>query len=667
MAVTTVDRRTLINDADSLTSWTGPDTLVTSPRAEGTNSVGGAIAPGDGQTTWYYTPGAALDLDGHLLYIQSHTNAIQNGWKESTLSDSSHMLYVSDGTNALALCQAGNDRDVFKHAKTQVAFQSFVIDLDYLSTKDTAGEIQEISGTVASFVETSVDDIGSAFHVESKALGGGQNCFIDIMRYDQTDTSGDSTSSNSGIFIYGGGSGTEGTFAEVVTDDESNTADKAFGVMREYTAGVYGCQGILKFGTTNTAGNAYFKDTDFSLTFENRDINDDKLKIFVFGNSTNTNSFELSNGTISSAGPGVELDWDSTWINTLNINNVTFKDLGRVINFPTDTVTNSLSHAVENSTFDNVGKITVGTVDFDDNTIINSASTDQAVEIGYNVTALNMVVSGYEGTAGTSALNYNINEDPDGNIDGSSFTKGTALTHAIEFGTTSPLTMTVRGMTSTGFNASDAQNDSTFHVKRTSGTVTINVIGGTGNFTYKTDGAAVSVVVSPVTIFVHATDINGTDIQNARVFLKASNGTGPFPFEETVTISNSGVTATVTHTAHGMATNDYINIDLSASGSEKTHYQNDGVFQITYISASSYSYTMPSDPGSSPTGTITATFVALTGLTDVNGDKSTSRVYPSDQPVTGWVRLTPQYKTAPLFGAVDDVNGYNSTGVMIDD
>ena len=149
--------------------------------------------------------------------------------------------------------------------------------------------------------------------------------------------------------------------------------------------------------------------------------------------------------------------------------------------------------------------------------------------------------------------------------------------------------------------------------------------------------------------------------------MKASNGTGPFPFEETVTISNSGTTATVTHTSHGMQNNDYINIDLSASGSEKTHYQNDGVFQITYIGVNSYSYTMLSAPGSSPSGTITATFVALTGLTDVNGDKSTTRVYPSDQPVTGWARKTPQYKTAPLFGAVDDVNGYSSTGVMIDD
>jgi hypothetical protein len=463
--------------------------------------VGGEIAPSAGLTGWYYTPGTALDLDGHLLYVQSHTNAIQNGWKESTLSDSSHMLYMNDGTNELGLCQAGNDRDVFKHAKTQVQFQSFVIDLDYLATKNTNGEVYVFAGSVASFVKTSVDDVGSAFHTESKALGGGQNCFIDIMRYDQTDASGNSTTSNSGIFIYGGTTGDRGTFAEIVADDESITADKAFGVIREYTTGSYGLQGILKFGTTNALSNAYFQDSDFTLTVENRDINDDKLKLYVFGNSTDTNDFRLSNGTIASAGPGLEINMSSNDIDVIDLNNVTFKDLKRAVTFPTDSA--SYTHAVENSTFDNCGTVTVGTVDFDNNSIINSAATTNAVILGYNVTALNMIVSGYEGTANTSALQYTPNEDPDGNIDGSSFTKGTAATHAIEFGTSTPLNMTLRNIAFSGYNATHAQNDSTLHIKRTSGTVTITLIGCTGNISYRTDGATVKLIINPVTVAIH--------------------------------------------------------------------------------------------------------------------------------------------------------------------
>jgi hypothetical protein len=666
MAVTTVDRRTLITDCDALTGITGPANLISSPRAEGSYCAGDEVQPAAGQTFYYFTPGTALDLDGHLLYVQSYTNAIQNGWKESTLSDSSHGMYLYDGTNELFLLEAGNDRDVFKHAGGgQVAFQSFLIDLDYLATKNTAGEIEEVSGTVAAFVETSVDRVGSVFHSESKALAGGSNCFIDIMRYDQTDTSGDSTTSNSGIFIYGGGVGTEGTFAEIVADDISIAADKGFGVIRQYSSGIYGCQGILKFGTTNTAGNAYFEDSNFTLIFEDRDVNDDKFKIFIFGNSTNTNSFVLTDGTIQSAGPGVELDWNSTWINVLTITNVNFIDLLRTIDLPTDTVTNSLSHSVEGCVFRNCGTITVGTVDFDDNRIIDSAATTNAVKLEYDVTAKNMIVSGYEGTADTSALVWNVNADPDGNLDGSSFIKGTAATHAIEFGTSVPASMTLRNCDFSGYNASDSQNDSTFYFADTGGSITLTLVSCTGNVTYKSAGATITIVSDPVTVQTTVKTADGVNVENARVFLKASDGAGPFPYQESVTsISNSGTLATVTHNSHGLATNDHVFIEGASL------YQNNGVHQITYISANSYSYVMDSAPGSSPTGTITCTFVALYGLSNASGIVTTSRVYSADQNVEGWARKSsssPYYKPGPLSGTVDSADGFSTTAVLVID
>lgn len=175
------------------------------------------------------------------------------------------------------------------------------------------------------------------------------------------------------------------------------------------------------------------------------------------------------------------------------------------------------------------------------------------------------------------------------------------------------------------------------------------------------EGSTVTFTGAAVTVLVHVGDTDGKDVQNARVFLAAKDGTGPFPFEESVTISNSGTTATVTHGTHGMQNNDFVHIKGAS------HWENNGAFQITYIDAGSYSYTMPSDPGSSPSGTITSTFVALTGLTDVDGDKSTSRVYPSDQPVIGWARLTPEYKTSTLFGTIDDAKGFSATGVLVDD
>jgi hypothetical protein len=265
--------------------------------------------------------------------------------------------------------------------------------------------------------------------------------------------------------------------------------------------------------------------------------------------------------------------------------------------------------------------------------------------------------------ADASAINWNVATDPDGYLDNLTVSEGANAHHAIEFGTSSPLTMTIRGLdVGSDFAATHAQNNSTFYVARTSGTVTINCVGCSGNMTYKTAGATVVIVSDPVTVKVTVKTVTGTVIQSARVFVKASDGAGPFPFEETVTIVNSGTTATVTHTGHGMASNDYVTI------SGASHEENNGVFQINWISVDSYSYTMSSAPGSSPTGTIKATFVALYGLSDVNGIVSTSRVYSSNQNVTGWARKstsTPLYKPGPITEEVDSTDGMTTTAVLI--
>jgi hypothetical protein len=117
-----------------------------------------------------------------------------------------------------------------------------------------------------------------------------------------------------------------------------------------------------------------------------------------------------------------------------------------------------------------------------------------------------------------------VNLDPDGELDNMTFTIGSNAHHAIEFGLTSPLTMTLQSPVMTGFNASNGQNDSTFHVKRTSGTVTINIIGGTGNFSYRTDGATV-VIAATVALKVTMTNDNNDAQQGVNVRYEESDGT----------------------------------------------------------------------------------------------------------------------------------------------
>jgi hypothetical protein len=263
----------------------------------------------------------------------------------------------------------------------------------------------------------------------------------------------------------------------------------------------------------------------------------------------------------------------------------------------------------------------------------------------------------------SSALVWNLATDPDGYLDNMSFIAGSTYTnHAIEFGLSSPLTMTLDGVTFSGYNASDGQVDSALHIKRTSGTVTITCAADPS---YKSDGATVVIVTSSVSVTVTCKTTAGANIENVRVIVMASDGDGPFPYQVTVTsITNSGTTATVAHTAHGMESNDKVLIDGAS------HWQNNGVFAITKIDSGSYSYTMPSDPGSSPTGTIKATFVALEGLTNASGVATASRAYGSNQNVEGWARKSsgsPYYKSASITGTVDTVDGFATTAVMISD
>lgn len=210
-----------------------------------------------------------------------------------------------------------------------------------------------------------------------------------------------------------------------------------------------------------------------------------------------------------------------------------------------------------------------------------------------------------------------------------------------------------------GYGADSTTNACIYN--NSGGAVTINVTGGDTPTYNNGSGASTTIVSGAVTVKVTVADAGGTLISDARVLLAASDGTGPFPYQETVTITNSGTTATVNHTAHGMATNDKVMIRGAS------HDENEGVKQITVTGVNAYTYVMDTAPGSNPTGTITSTFVALSGLT-VLGVLSTSRVYSSDQPVTGWARKSsssPYYKTGPLSGSVDNSDGYNNTAVLI--
>ena len=277
-------------------------------------------------------------------------------------------------------------------------------------------------------------------------------------------------------------------------------------------------------------------------------------------------------------------------------------------------------------------------------------------------TFLNCQVLASTVAADAGAFVYNEAVNPDGVLDGMTFTQGAAAHHAIEFGASIPSTMTLNNMTFTDFDA-DTTNGAALNFLDTTGTITVSLIGTTTP-TYKSAGATIVFVTNPVTVSVTTVTTDGTIIPSVNVWLPAVTGTG-LPTLQATTIVNSGTTATATTTGvHGLATNDQVEI-VGASLAA-----NNGVFTVVVTSTTEFTYTMGSTPGSSPTGSITTTFVFLYGLTNGSGIISMTRSLPATFTVSGHGRkgsAAPYYKQGPITGSVTSASGATFIAVMVAD
>ena len=193
--------------------------------------------------------------------------------------------------------------------------------------------------------------------------------------------------------------------------------------------------------------------------------------------------------------------------------------------------------------------------------------------ISGGATLIRSQISGYEGAADSSALVWNVNDSGAGKLDNMTFKKGTASTHAIEFGTTAPTTINLSGITFSGYNASNGQTDSAIYIARTSGTVTINCAGVTGTVSYKSAGATV-IISNAVTITLTGL-VNPTEV---RVYTRDGSGNNDTLID--------GVEDVVTGSwAFSYTASEAVNIVI---------------YSIGYLPADIYNYTIPSLAASLP-------------------------------------------------------------------
>jgi hypothetical protein len=421
------------------------------------------------------------------------------------------------------------------------------------------------------------------------------------------------------------------TFTGAGAADGTNTA--RWGILTP-VAGGYQFHGCFVMGTTATAVD--FRDSDQNIV-----VLEDPFVPSTF------NEFEIRNASSNVEWTNIIIQHlGSTSPSTLTFDVGTFTGLGCQFNECATTTFNS-SSSCTNSTWNLCDEVTAAGADLTGSSFVDcTAATDGACVI------------------------WDVATDPDGFLDDTTFdsTGSTNAIHAIEFGTTAPTSITLRGIDFTGFNATTGQNDSTFNVLRNTGTVTINLVDCTSDVSltnsYKTAGATVVIVANPVTTTVSCVTATGTAISGARVFLQAANGTGPLPFEVSVSITQTGGTATVSHTAHGFSTNQYVVI----RGANEEGYNK--VAQITVTGANSYTYSVDSGLSSPATGSPTSTGVLVYGVTGAPGTVTDTRTLSSSQPVTGWARKStssPLYKTATITGTVSSTADTTLTAVLISD
>ena len=364
-------------------------------------------------------------------------------------------------------------------------------------TRDNRGIVMCIGDSTSAFVKFHMDG------VDTLPLGGGQ---VYVVRFDNTALAGfrtlvgspgatpsqiggglnttaaakapnlgvDGARIGTGYDITGGtGADPAATFAGVAADDESTSE----GVLQTADGG-YKLQGKLRIGSAASA---------CELTESNKliSIRDTRHALPDFTEILLENAASI-----------------------LTLENITFLALGTNNRGRLEVITGAASALLTSCVFDGFGETVLGT----GSVLVNCNWRGAGVIAANGANISGATVSGFEGVVDSSAIIWGTATDPDGFLDDVSISKGVAATHAVEFGASSPLNMTIRGMNASGYNAANGQLDSTFHIKRTTGTVTINIVGGAGNFTYKTDGA--TVVIQNTVVATITVDFNGVTPAN---------------------------------------------------------------------------------------------------------------------------------------------------------
>jgi len=631
------DNRTIINDCDANTGWTGDDTATAISDAgsfiEGSGGLSTQLSNADEQMhTTQDSVGAStfsLDWSDSTLYMNIKDNL------GNSYTNGGYQFVVGDAADLIGYFVGGNDAIGMPG---QFYFAAFKLDVsEVVASPGTADvDFTEFTGTEANLDQTVCTRIGYGSLHLAKAVGSVDNVIMDGFYY--------IANGSYALTINGGTSGTPETMTDVFGDDNTN----GWNLIANPLGAQYQFFGPTEWGEASASSDHYFT-ADGEQWFWIGDNSGGKavgathFPFRVLSNGTVTNSsFVIDNVVIVNTGTGAEFDCSNTDMDTLEIDGCSISGLAS-FNAPSSGGT---SRFCTNTIFSNCGQITHNGADMSGSSVLTSTVD-----------------------ADTGALVYNETSDPDTVMDGMTFSKGTNAHHAIDFGTNVSSEITLRNIEFSGFGTTEDGNDAALRFLNTTGAFNVNIIGCTVDGSaaspttlYKDDAAAateVTLVFDPVTTLINIKDLDGNNESGVNVYLEAADATGDLPFEQSITsITRSGTTATVTFAAaHGLVSNEYIKL----YGITDTDNQSDlsGAFQVTVTGSTTLTYTTATTGPSPYNGTLTGTGATIYGTTDASGNISSSRTYGSNQPLTGYARKSDD--GVNYFKAIDLDDTVNST------
>ena len=432
-------------------------------------------------------------------------------------------------------------------------------------------QLLAISPNVSGYIDDTVGSpvLGSSdyysFLADFSATSKSENVIIDAIDV------------GAGLVLVGGdGADTDGVYNDFVSADEGTTANSWGYVFTEGNA-IF-VTGRLAIGE-NTAGTAVatvFIDSDAKLEWTNGYV------------ETGFNAHRINLGSATTVVTLTRCNYDCAGRqnNDADRGYTTTEDS----RFVFEVIGTSGSITMANCVIQNAASVDLTSAcTLDVCNIINSGQIDAN---GADLSGTNVLVSAV--AADTGALLWNSATNPSTLIDGMTFTKGTNAHHAIEFGTSSSLTINLNDITFENFdttNGNTTANDSVLYFQDTGADVTwtVNVSNVTGNISYKKARATDTVnIVQSVTVTINVFDVAGNNIDGAQVGVFATN-------DGTEIINSSTVSGTVSG-FYGGSTPRQVKIWIrKASSADNPRYKNFSSIQSIGANGLSFDATLTVD------------------------------------------------------------------------